>query len=177
MNRQQMAGFRLMQQWKCHFYCYVSILHRIAIIASDPSAEKKVTCDAYFTRHGLYLYYFPLRFTLFTFQFDFQIDFLLYFFFAIQATKERENIEDGVVEYHWNFFKIITTFSGYKMKTNAHNDATIVRFGDHVNAIQISPLGSIIFFLLKTIFFSVPLISSLILYELHSFHALLSPRK
>lgn len=75
-------------------------------------------------------------------------------------------------------FKIITTISVVKWN-ECHNDATIVRFGDHVNAIRISPLGPIIFFM-KT-FFPLLLLPDLqlllfrLFFTMHRCYALLSP--
>lgn len=60
-------------------------------------------------------------------------------------------------QYYWNFFQIITTFFRVVKWTNDYNDATIVRFRDHVNAIRISPLGAIIFRHEDTLSFSLPL--------------------
>lgn len=115
------------------------------------------------------------------------IYFVAYVFFFLFETQKRpmcnisalpETKKKHTLTLTIEIFKIITTISVVKWN-ECHNDATIVRFGDHVNAIRISPLGPIIFFM-KT-FFPLLLLPDLqlllfrLFFTMHRCYALLSP--
>lgn len=79
----RMPVFRLMLQWKCHFYCYVSyILTLTPKLNRNPYTHTQQKRRTQFSANIHYSSDSPL----FTFQFDFQID-----FFCIQQITSNTN--------------------------------------------------------------------------------------